>query len=77
MRTVLARQERIGPQGVGWAFLLRQTSMAVRRCALAGYDLEAHRFRSRPFRQSPCARVSPDPFPSSDWLREPHSASSA
>jgi len=30
MRTVLARQERMGPQGVGWAFLLRQTSMAVR-----------------------------------------------
>ena len=30
MRTVLARQERMGPHGVGWAFLLRQTSMAVR-----------------------------------------------
>jgi len=30
MRTVLARQDRMGPHGVGWAFLLRQTSMAVR-----------------------------------------------
>ena len=30
MRTVLARQERMGPQGVGSTFLLRQTSMAVR-----------------------------------------------
>jgi flavin-dependent dehydrogenase len=30
MRTVLARQDRMGPHGVGCAFLLRQTSMAVR-----------------------------------------------
>jgi hypothetical protein len=30
MRTVLARQERMGPQPVGWRVLLRQTSMAVR-----------------------------------------------
>ena len=31
MRTVLARQERMGPHGAGWAFLLRQISMAVRQ----------------------------------------------
>jgi hypothetical protein len=30
MRTVLARQERMGPQGVGWPFLFRQISIAVR-----------------------------------------------
>ncbi len=30
MRTELARQERMGPQGVGWARLSRQTSTAVR-----------------------------------------------
>ena len=31
MRTTLARQERMGPHAVGWAFLSMQTSIAVRR----------------------------------------------
>jgi len=31
MRTVLARQERMGPQAMGWPLLFRQTSTAVRR----------------------------------------------
>jgi len=31
MRTVLARQERMGPQAMGWSDLSRQTSMAVRK----------------------------------------------
>ena len=30
MRTVFARQERMGPQAVGWRDLSRQTSTAVR-----------------------------------------------
>jgi len=31
MRTVLARQERMGPQAMGWRDLSRQTSTAVRK----------------------------------------------
>src|SRR6266567_3905132 len=31
MWMVLARQERMGPQGMGWALLFMQTSTAVRR----------------------------------------------
>jgi hypothetical protein len=31
MRMVLARQERMWPQGMGWALLFMQTSTAVRR----------------------------------------------
>ena len=30
MRTTLARQERMGPQAMGWRVLSRQTSTAVR-----------------------------------------------
>ena len=31
MRTVFARQERMGPQAMGWSDLSRQTSTAVRK----------------------------------------------
>ena len=31
MRTVFARQERMGPQAMGWSALSRQTSTAVRK----------------------------------------------